>query len=262
MENYRFKIAPSRDAEEMVKRFLPSRSELTISCVPAHGISETLETAARLSGQGYRVIPHLPARMIPSTSFLRKILAILAGSDIGRILVMAGDGAQEGPYAESLHLMEDISELSNGSFQLGIVGHPEVHPHVPNPALYDALLAKQHLAADITTQLCFDVKILRSYLQRLRNDGINLPVWASAPCPLGRDELIDAASRLGVGASLHTIKRLGPLARRQFRHGAFDLEQFSLALGPDFAGLHINTFNRLNALPLSLMASHLTGATQ
>lgn len=262
MENLRFKIVPSAEVEDMVKRFLPSEAEVTISCLSMGGISETLGTAARLSEQGYRVIPHMPARMIPSTRFLRESLTSLAHSGIRRILVMAGDGAQEGPYAESLHLMEDIYEFSGGSFKLGIIGHPENHSSLPNPVLYDALLAKQHLATELTTQLCFDARILRRYLQRLRTDGVHLPVWASAPCPLTREELVEAASRIGVGSSLHKISRLGPLSRRSFRDGKFDLTRFMVDIGPtDFAGLHINTFNRLNELQPSLMASNLTGAT-
>lgn len=190
--------------------------------------------------------------MIPSTSFLRNYLASLTRSNIERILVMAGDGEQEGPYAESLHLMEDISDFGSGSFKIGIVGHPETHHSVPNSALYDALLAKQHLADELTTQLCFDTKILRHYLQDLRTDGIDIPVWASAPCPLTAVELTDSASCLGMGASLHRINRLGPLGRRSFKNGKFDLERFRIEIGPDFAGLHINTFNKLRDLQPSL----------
>lgn len=246
----------------MVRRFLPPHAEVAISCLPATGgISATLATATRLSEQGYRVIPHLPARMIPSTSFLRKRLTDLTRSGIGRIIVMAGDGPQEGPYGQSLQIMEDITEFSSRSFKLGIVGHPENHPSVADSTLYDALLAKQYLAADLTTQLCFDPKILRRYLQRLRNDGVQIPVWASAPCPLGRDELIQAASRPGVGVSLHKISRPGPLSRRSFTNGKFNLTRFSVEIGPGIAGLHVNTFNRLNDLQPSLAAFNLTGAT-
>ncbi|MBT8160960.1 MULTISPECIES: methylenetetrahydrofolate reductase [Arthrobacter] len=212
MEHLRFKIAPSPGIENMVKNFLPSGAEITISSLPVHGISATLDSAARLAGEGYRVVPHLPARMIPSISFLRNVLGSLTRSDIDRILVMAGDGAPEGPYIDSLHLMEDLTEFGGGTFKLGIVGHPEPHPHLPDSILLDALLAKQHLAADLTTQVCFDAGILRRYLERLRKDGIVLPVWASAPCPLKRDELIGAVSRTGVGASFRKISRMGPLA--------------------------------------------------
>lgn len=262
LENLRFKIAPSPGVEDMVRRFLPSHAEVTVACLPAAGgISATLETSRRLSEQGYRVIPHLPARMIPSTSFLRKRLTDLTRSGIRRIIAMAGDGMQEGPYGQSLHLMEDISELSGGSFKLGIVGHPETHPFVPDSTLYDALLAKQHLAADLTTQLCFDPRVLRTYLQRLRSDGVRIPVWASAPCPLGRDELIEAASRPGVGVSLHKISRPGPLSRRSFTNGKFNLTRFSVEIGPDIAGLQVNTFNRLSELQPSLTAFKTTGAT-
>lgn len=261
MEKLRFKIAPSPEAEAMVKRFLPLQAEVTISCLPTGEISQMLTTAVRLSEQGYRIIPHLPARMISSTSFLRKSLINLTRSGIGRVIVMAGDGPQKGPYGESLRLMEDIAEFSGGSFNIGIIGHPEDHPSVPDSILYDALLAKQHLASDLTTQLCFDARIFRRYLQRLRNDGVQVPVWASAPCPLPQDELIEAISRIGVGASLHRIGRPGPLGRRSFRDGKFDLTRFKVEIGPDIAGLHVNTFNQLNDLQLSLMASDLTGAT-
>lgn len=262
LENLRFKIAPSPGVEDMVGRFLPDQAEVTVSCLSAAGgISATLRTATKLSEQGYRVIPHLPARSLPSTSFLRKWLTDLTRSGIGRIIVMAGDGVQEGPYGQSLHLMEDISELSGSSFKLGIVGYPETHPFVPDSTLYDALLAKQHMAADVTTQLCFDPRLLRAYLQRLRSDGLQLPVWAGAPCPLGRDEIIEAASRPGAGVSLRKISRPGPLSRRSFTNGKFNLTRFSVEIGPNIAGLQVNTFNRFNDLQPFLTASNLTGVT-
>lgn len=261
LEKPRFKIAPSPEAEAMVKRFLPLQAEVTISCRPAGGISEMLTAAASLSEQGYRVIPHLPAQMIPSTIFRRKSLTNLTRSGIGRVVVMAGDSPQKGPYGESLRLMEDIAEFSGGSFNIRIIGHLEDHPFVPESILYEALLAKQHLASDLTTQLYFDARILRRYLQCLRNDGTQVPVWASAPCPLAQDELVEAISRVGVGASVHRIGRPGPLGRRSFRDGEFDLTRFRVEIGPDIAGLHVNTFNQFNDLQLSLMASDPTGAT-
>ncbi|NYD78404.1 hypothetical protein [Arthrobacter cupressi] len=244
MENLRFKIAPSLDAEDFVKRWLPSGAELTVSCLPGLGVGRTLATAASLSQQGHHVIPHLPARMIPSTAFLRKALKWLARADIGRVLVMAGDGPQDGPYGESLPLMEDIAQFTSGEFRLGVLGHPEPHPYAREQVLYHALIAKQHLASELTTQLCFDPNIVNRYLRRLRSDGVELPVWISAPTGLPQADIGIATATLGLGPSVRRITRPGPLGRQFFKTGNFDLDIFEKQLTTDVAGFHINTFNR------------------
>ncbi|MDQ4489988.1 methylenetetrahydrofolate reductase [Sinomonas sp. ASV486] len=246
----RIEIVPTEGILPKVATTVPQGSTIAVTCLPHHGIERTAEASTRLAALGYRVVPHLAARSIGERSQLARALRGFQTAGITEVFAVGGDAAQAaGPYANSLELMEDIAELAGGQFAIGVAGYPEGHPDHSGIDLLDALLAKQHLAANIVTQMCFSASAISAYVALLRSEGIHLPVWAGVPGRVPRARLLELAVRIGVGPSLKFISRKGPLARRLLTGGSYSSEQLIGELSAaraGLAGVHLFTFNNLD----------------
>ena len=134
---------------------------------------------------------------------------------ISEVFVIGGDRKQPaGPYESALPLLEDIAQYTGGLMRAGVAGYPEGHPTVAALDLVDALLAKQHLATHIVTQMCFAAPKILDYAALLRREGLDLPVWAGVAGSVPRTKLVALATQIGVGSSLKFLSRKGPLARK------------------------------------------------
>lgn len=95
----RFEILPTATIEEKVRQALPSTTTITVTASPAKPLEATLGATERLTAAGYRVIPHLAARMIHGRSELSEIVARLQGNGVTAIFVPGGDATpQDGCY--------------------------------------------------------------------------------------------------------------------------------------------------------------------
>ena len=70
LEHPRYEIVPVGGAREQAVR-LPMGAEVSVTCSPTLGIGSTLALAEYLHGQGYRVVPHLAARLIEGEAHLK-----------------------------------------------------------------------------------------------------------------------------------------------------------------------------------------------
>ena len=175
----RIEIIPSEGIVERVKALVPLTTTLTVTCLPHHGIERTMRAAVQLSVLGYNVIPHLAARSLHSRAELTGILRDCDVAGIGEVFVIGGDRKQPaGPYESALPVLEDIAQYSGGMMRAGVAGYPEGHPSVGPVDVLDALLAKQHLASHVVTQMCFSAPKILDYAALLRREGVQLPVWA------------------------------------------------------------------------------------
>ena len=249
----RVEIIPSEGIVDAVCRALPASSTITVTCLPHHGLARTMATAVELAGLGYTVIPHIAATALSDRSHLLGILRRCQTSGITDIFAIGGDAAQSaGPYASALPLMEDISQFTNGGMALGIAGYPEGHPSVGGIDLLDALLAKQHLATHVVTQMCFSAPKILEYAALLRREGVELPVWAGIAGAVPKARLVSLATKIGVGTSLKFLSRKGPLARRLLAGGRYspDVLVSELAEHPgQVSGFHLYSFNNLLSAP-------------
>jgi methylenetetrahydrofolate reductase (NADPH) len=248
----RLEIIPSEGIVEKVTEAVPLGTTLTITCLPRHGIGRTMRAAAQLAGLGYTVVPHLAAHALQERSQLAGILRDCDAAGIREVFAIGGDSAgAAGPYGTAAELMEDIAQYSGGGISIGVAGYPEGHPSVAGLDLLDALLAKQHLASHIVTQMCFSAPKIVDYVGQLRREGVELPVWAGVAGTVPRTRLVALGTQIGVGASLKFLSRKGPLARRllsgEFYEPATLMNE--LAERPDrVTGIHFYTFNHLNAV--------------
>jgi methylenetetrahydrofolate reductase (NADPH) len=249
----RIEIIPSEGILERVKAAVPLTTTLTVTCLPHHGIERTIRTAVQLGMLGYRVIPHLAARSLQSPAELARILRDCDVAGIGELFVIGGDRKQPaGPYESALPLLEDIAYYSGGAMQAGVAGYPEGHPSVGPVNMLDALLAKQHLASHVVTQMCFSAPKILDYAALLRREGVQLPVWAGVAGSVPRSKLVALATQIGVGSSLKFLSRKGPLARKLLSGDRYSPQGLVTGLESqpgNIAGIHLYSFNSLDSLP-------------
>lgn len=249
----RIEIIPSEGIVEQVEALVPLTTTLTVTCLPHHGIERTMRTAVQLSVLGYQVIPHLAARSLHSRADLTGILRDCDVAGIGEVFVIGGDRKQPaGPYESALPVLEDIAQYSGGMMRSGVAGYPEGHPSVGPVDVLDSLLAKQHLASHVVTQMCFSVPKILDYTALLRREGVRLPVWAGVAGPVPRTKLVSLATQIGVGSSLKFLSRKGPLARKLLSGDRYSPEGLVSGLESQpgsIAGIHLYSFNSLDSVP-------------
>ncbi|MDN4646525.1 methylenetetrahydrofolate reductase [Arthrobacter sp. PsM3] len=247
----RLEIIPSEGIVEKVAAAVPLDTTLSITCLPHHGIGRTMRVAVELAQLGYTVVPHLAARALQERPQLVGILRDCDAAGIREVFAIGGDSQRAaGPYGTAGELMEDITQYTGGGISIGVAGYPEGHPSVGGLDLLDALLAKQHLASRIVTQMCFSAPKIVDYVGLLRREGVELPVWAGVPGAVPRTKLVALGTQIGVGASLKFLSRKGPLARRLLSGERYQPASLisELAEHPGrIAGIHFYTFNHLTA---------------
>lgn len=245
----RIEIVPTDDIVARVQNAVPVTTPLTIACLPHHGIRRTMQTAIQLGLLGYQVIPHLAARALQNRSELAGIIRDCEIAGINEVFAIGGDAQQPaGPYDSSLPLMEDIAEFSGGRIGIGVAGYPEGHPTVSGLHLVESLLAKQHLATHVVTQMCFSAPKIHDYIGLIRCEGIDLPVWAGVAGAVPKARLVSLGTKIGVGTSLKFLSRYGPLSRRLLsgdRYSPHVLVSEITEPPVMVAGIHLHSFNNL-----------------
>jgi methylenetetrahydrofolate reductase (NADPH) len=249
----RIEIIPSQEIVEQVVALVPKATTLSVTCLPHHGIERTMRTAVELSDAGYNVIPHLAARSIRSRSELTDIVRGCDAAGIREVFVIGGDRKQPaGAYESALPVLEDIAQYTGGVMRAGVAGYPEGHPLVSPLDLLDGLLAKQHLATHVVTQMCFSAGKIHDYAALLRREGVHLPVWAGVAGSVPRTKLVALSTQIGVGSSLKFLSRKGPLARRLLSGDRYSPDSLIAGLESqpgNIAGIHLYSFNSLESVP-------------
>lgn len=249
LDNIIFEVIPLRGVDEKVER-LPPGARVSVTASPTKGIGPTLDLALRLQRRGFAVTPHLSARLIKDRQELESIIQVLASERVTRALVVGGDSTDPGKYSDALDLLRAMDEVGHHFSEVAIAGYPEGHPFISGDQLRQALIDKQHYANYITTQMCFDVRAMHSWLKGIRLDRIILPVRVGIPGVVDPIKLARIATRIGVGTSMRYIMRNRNVLLRLLRPGAYRPTKLVNALsqidqGLALAGLHIFTFNQI-----------------
>ena len=232
---------------------LEAGSYVAVTCSPRTGVDETMDFTERLIGRGFRVVPHLAAKMVRDHAHLREIMRRVVDLGVESIFVPGGDAPQPlGPYSTALELLRGIAEFDHRLRHIGIAAHPEGHPSVDSEVLLQALLAKQTCATYLVTQMCFDSAAIADWLSLIRGRGIAIPVWIGLPGVFDRAALMSASLRIGVGASLRMLSNRGRLIRRLFAPKVHRPDSLLYELAPllarpesNIAGFHLFSFNRV-----------------
>jgi len=249
-----FELIPLNNLDAQIP-FLPVGAIVSVTASPAKGIEATVELSARLRARGFRVTPHLSARMIRDRAHLREVLRRIDDAGIQRALIVGGDSRDPGAYPDGLSLLRAMADTGHGLAELGVPCYPEGHPTIPDEALIAALARKVPLVQYMTTQMCFDPVAIRRWVAARRADGIALPVVIGIPGVTEPQKLLTVSARIGVADTRSFVRKNARFVARMVRSGGFyqptslieDLGQLFADAEASVQGIHVYTFNQVEA---------------
>jgi methylenetetrahydrofolate reductase (NADPH) len=249
----RYEVLPTEDVEERVLATVPREVTMTITASPRRGIGATIDLAERLAGHGYAVVPHLSARLIRDESHLKEVLAALAAMGVKDVFVIAGDAREPaGRFPDSVSLLEAMRDEQHSLSDIGVTGYPERHSFIDDDLTIQAMWDKRKLATYIVSNLCFDPRMVKRWVARVRRRGVQLPIHVGLAGVADPAKLLRVSSRIGVVDSARFLRGHSNWFLRTLQPGGYSPERFVTGLLPDLAGperkvagLHVFTFNEI-----------------
>jgi methylenetetrahydrofolate reductase (NADPH) len=248
----RLEVIPLNGVEQDVVAHVSRQVKLTVTASPTKGLEATLGLCERLAAHGYRVVPHLAARLVVDRAHLRELLARLREQGLREVFVIAGDAKQPaGEFEGAAALLAAMAEEGHGLEDIGITGYPESHAFISDEATIQAMFEKEPLATYIVSQAAFDALVIATWVRRVRDRGVQLPIHIGVPGPVSARKLLRISARIGLGESARFLRRhrswlrllLGPT----YRPDAL-LERLAPQVsrpGSGVVGLHIYSFNEI-----------------
>ena len=218
LQNYSIEVMP-RTAEKVedFKALLPPGTRVYIAHIEGTPIEDMVATAKRLHADGFPVMPHFPARIIPDRATLADWIARYKGeADVNQALLLGGGvNTPAGDFSASMQLVE--TGLFDGFARLHVAGHPEGNKDIDKDGgdriVMEALKWKQAYSdrtdakMAIATQFCFDAAPVIAWVNKLTAAGIYMPVHIGIAGPAKLQTLIKFAIACGVGPSLRVLQK-------------------------------------------------------
>ena len=218
LKGFSIEVMP-RTAEkvENFRDILPAGTRVYIAHIDGTPIEDMVATAKRLNAEGFPVMPHFPARIIKDKATLTDWVARYKGeADVKQGLILAGGVAQPaGDFHTSMQLLE--SGAFDGFERLHVAGHPEgnkdIDPDGSDRMVMEAARWKSAFAERtnakmaMATQFCFEADPVIAWVDRLKAEGIALPVHIGVAGPAKLQTLIKFAIACGVGPSLRVLQK-------------------------------------------------------
>lgn len=254
IEDARFEVIPTRTIEERVVAELPTRRELTVTASSSRGLEATIALTERLVARGFRVVPHLSARLVVDEVHLKEVVDRLVVIGVDDVFVPAGDADPPvGKFESSLDVLAELDALGRPFARVGITGYPESHPKILDDVTIQAMWDKRRYANYIVSNLCFDATIYRNWIRRVRERGVDLPILMGLAGPVDRTKLLSIAAQVGTASATRMLRQHGQWFVRLFTPGAYDPSRLLGRLARTLAdpasgvgGLHVFTFNQLD----------------
>jgi methylenetetrahydrofolate reductase (NADPH) len=246
-----FELLPLKSAADQIA-FLPPGALVSVTSSPAKGLMATVEFAEALAEQGFRVVPHIAARMVRDRAQLAEIKSRLAAAGIDRLFVPGGDATEPGEFADGLALLRALADAGHLFREIGVPCYPEGHASIPDEALLASLRAKAEIATYMTSQLCYNPEAIGTWLGARRAEGIVLPLNIGLPGVAPLAKLIQISARIGVSDSRRFLAKNTGLVARVLRPGGFKPDGLLDGIGPIAADpvagvrtIHLYTFNQV-----------------
>ena len=80
LQEPRYEVIPVQGIEQKVAA-LPYGATVTVTASPSLGLDRTLDVSTALAARGFRVVPHLAARMVTGRSHLERLVQRLEGTE-------------------------------------------------------------------------------------------------------------------------------------------------------------------------------------
>ena len=204
---------------ESFNEILPQNTRVYIAHIEGVPIEEMVETAKRLSSEGFNVMPHFPARIIKDKDTLENwIQRYQDEAGIEQALLLAGGVSRpHGSFESSMQLVEtELFEKYNFK-HLHFAGHPEGNKDIDHDNstknVDSALSWKQKfkertdINLALTTQFCFEASPVIEWVDSLVKNGIDIPVHIGVAGPAKLQTLIKFSIACGVGPSLRVLQK-------------------------------------------------------
>jgi methylenetetrahydrofolate reductase (NADPH) len=220
LKDYSIEVMP-RTAEKVedFTALLPAGTRVYIAHIEGTPIEDMVATAKRLNAEGYRVMPHFPARIIKDRAMLADWIARYQGeANVKQALLLAGGVAQpHGDFDSSMQLMETGLFDEAGFERLHVAGHPEGNRDIDADGSMTNVTAALRWKNDfqsrtdaklaIATQFAFEAKPIIKWADSLAAEGITLPIHIGIAGPAKLQTLIKFAIACGVGPSLKVLQK-------------------------------------------------------
>ncbi len=220
LSGYSIEVMP-RTAEKVedFRALLPAGTRVYIAHIDGTEIADMVATARRLRAEGYDPMPHFPARSIADKATLADWIARYQGeAGVTQGLILAGGIAQpHGAFESSMQLLETGLFDAAGFTRLHVAGHPEgnrdIDPNGGDAMVMEALRWKQSFAERtdakmaMATQFAFEAGPVIAWADRLKAEGIDMPIHLGIAGPGKLQTLIKFAIACGVGASLSVLTK-------------------------------------------------------
>ncbi len=239
---------------------IPTGTRINVTFLGNEDLPMRLMASKAVLEGGFQPVPHISARRLTSQDELEEFLGALrdAGAS-SSIFAVGGDPAEPaGPYADSESVIRSGLLSEYGVRHVSIAGYPEGHPDISDDLLWAALrgkaasLEEQGLEGTILTQFAFDEQPVLEWIEKVRAEGIDLPIRIGVPGPAGVKRLLGFARRFGIGANAMIVKKYGFSLTNLIGTAGPDKLITALAEGYDPAKhgrvhLHFYTFGGLTA---------------
>ncbi len=220
LDGFSIEVMPRTAARiDDFRPLLPAGTRVYIAHIDGTPIDEMIQTAARIRAEGFPVMPHFPARLIPDRATLAEwIRRYRDEADVDQALLLAGGLSRpRGDYVDSLQLLESGLFDAAGFGRLHVAGHPEgnrdIDPDGGRRNVDAALMRKQDYAnrtdakMAIVTQFCFETAPVIRWADSLKQAGIDLPIHIGVAGPAKLQTMIKFSIACGVGPSLRVLQR-------------------------------------------------------
>ncbi|GAB2966671.1 methylenetetrahydrofolate reductase [Streptomyces pseudoechinosporeus] len=253
LRSVRYEVLPAKATEDKVLANVPRDVVVTVTASPGKGLEPTLGLATRLAAYGYRVVPHVPARLVRDDGHLKEVVDRLREAGVDDVFVPAGDAdPPAGAYDGSLPVLRRLGELGRPFTHVGVTGYPESHPLIHDDVTVQAMWDKREHATYIVSNLCFDSRVLGEWIARIRRRDVTLPVHVGIAGPVQRAKLLSMATKIGVGESTRFLTKHASWFVRFAAPGGYSperllarTEEALTAPSAGVAGLHLFTFNQI-----------------
>jgi methylenetetrahydrofolate reductase (NADPH) len=251
LRNSRFEVLPLDGIEDEVRAHLPRDAKVTVTASPRKGLEATLDLSERLSRAGYRVVPHLSARLVRDREHLEEVLARLRDAGVRELFVPAGDATEPGEFQSAADLLAAMGEARTHFERIGITGYPESHHLISDEETIRAMSAKAEMATDIVSQLCFEPTTIAWWIGEVRGRGTQLPIWIGMPGCVDYAKLVRITMKIGMGESTRFLRHnrniLARVLTRQFKPSRLLRDLTPVVTNPasNVPGFHLYTFNEV-----------------
>ncbi|SIT77469.1 methylenetetrahydrofolate reductase (NADPH) [Yoonia rosea] len=220
LRDYSIEVMP-RTAEKVedFRELLPAGTRVYIAHIEGTPIEDMVATAKRLATDGYKVMPHFPARIIKNEATLGDWIARYQGeAGVDQALLLAGGVATpHGDYHSSMQLLESGLFDKAGFKRLHVAGHPEGNRDIDKDGsdknVMEALRWKQKFSDTtdaemaLATQFAFEAGPIIAWADALKDAGVTIPVHIGIAGPAKLQTLIKFAIACGVGPSLKVLQK-------------------------------------------------------